>query len=618
MPEYRDSSLFLDTRIEADTESAPCGIAADQSPKIGVPDSCSESRLGQSSRRCAYFVTVAFLFILCLLPPARLIYILFTEGANCIGNDHVGWINLFDDLWRSRVSLLELPGRVYAGSHFRLFSLGAEFLFASLTDWNVRLECLTGIVLVSLNSLLQWDLLRYRLVGSDGSKVWSIPSLLLLLAVSAINFGVTQYSILLTGIWCLGSAGICHLGLTLSLWAIFRLRDSRPGLALSVMILAAIVASWSCGVAIPIAATLLFALIASGMRRKWHLGCWAIAVVLCVSPYVYFRLISGHLGAAAFSKFSISFFASILGRSLCNSIGTDFGEMLEAEVCVVVASVFLLIALFMALRRGRLSALYPAFAFVIYGAVCAALVASVRTTIAPWYAVHTKFFWVGVVGIAFSMLMWHRCSIGFKTQFDVAKVPGGKAPEVFVALIALSLWTTQYLRTNITYEDKHFYLTSRAPASESYQRNYLTAPTYGESLLFQWGPGNQNYARRLGSVLEEHRKGCFAEKQTWSLQGDFFLDRVNYERGRESTLPVWIRGSSPTDELPWHSFHPLNLCLLGAQSVTWKVEIPADARLASVTLTPVLLNRGLSPDTMTDSDDLELEDARLIRFEPAH
>ena len=143
-----------------------------------------------------------------------------------------------------------------------------------------------------------------------------------------------------------------------------------------------------------------------------------------------------------------------------------------------------------------------------------------------------------------------------------------------------------FLRSNLSYADKLFYIASRSPTSAACLRNYSTAPTYCEGYIFQWGVGNPSYVPEMGTILDKYNWSVLGPRQEWTLQGDYILGNVSLV---SQTVQDKIRWVLPGSDEPsyWSDYHHLNVLLNPGQSILWQIDLPPN-------LTSAKFNTGLS------------------------
>jgi hypothetical protein len=241
----------------------------------------------------------------------------------------------------------------------------------------------------------------------------------------------------------------------------------------------------------------------------------------------------------------------LLGRPFANGTGTDFGP-LPAAFLFGVAGLVLAAATLWAARRALRERL-PALAFLAWSLLLACQISAFRGDVAPWYIVSMTAFWLALAGL-------------------LAAAPRPIAVVGFATIVA------GFLYSNRTWEDKSFYLPSRAPASAACLREWRTAPPECHARVFQWGEDRfaKNEMALLGTPLERHGLSVFGPRRTYLLQGDLAIGRVGVG-ARKAAAFLSLDGKTPGDP---DDFHRLDLVLDPGAVVTWRVDLPANLKSA--------------------------------------
>jgi|AGTN01.1.fsa_nt_gi hypothetical protein len=562
-------------------ETASLGSLADSTTREPQTEVAS---LPSSNKLIKMLATI--ILLLTCIPVARSIYLLYNVGANCAGNDCVRWIGTVDSILSRTFNWLDLPSVSYVHPHFILIPNLIELAQIFAGVWDIRTQTLIGVILLAVSTILQWDMLRESL----NKRV----QLALLAGIVAVNFSTTQYSTMLSGKFSVMISGLCLLGFTFSLWALSKYRSferssfrnssfssGNSSKALVLMAIGLVISAYSWGTVLPASVCTLVALLGLGYRNKRAIAAWCIASFIAWAPYAFFiseimmRNSTPSLGEGDLNLIRI---LDVIGRPLSNNIAVQFDRLPQSiETGTAGCIAIICMVSYLVSRKIRFPGLVPLLSLSLYSLINAILVASTRVHIAPWYAVPTKFIWLAVVTLSIYCIsqvdrrsQWQQSR---KLNFSETILPAT------LGVIILSLFTWRYVWVNESYDDKHFYLKSRAPASESYQRNYLTAPTYGEPLIFQWlsGGANQAYAHSLGSVLERHGLLGLGKVQQRTLQGDYFLNNVQFSQRPDISLPIWADGAWPIHPMPWHDYHHLDMAIKTPQVVTWRLTLPPES-----------------------------------------
>lgn len=172
---------------------------------------------------------------------------------------------------------------------------------------------------------------------------------------------------------------------------------------------------------------------------------------------------------------------------------------------------------------------------------------------------------------------------GSSEQPDTARSPNrasGKVIRKAYIILVMVITGVFYLNSNLTYQDKSFYLASRRPASAACLREYIFAPTYCERYVFQWSI-NRVPLDAFAWPLQNHSLSVFARQQTWSMQGDVILGRVFSPETPASSGARWVEGSTGTPA-DYSDYQHLNLMVTPAYSSAWNVELPENLRSAAL------------------------------------
>jgi hypothetical protein len=130
-----------------------------------------------------------------------------------------------------------------------------------------------------------------------------------------------------------------------------------------------------------------------------------------------------------------------------------------------------------------------------------------------------------------------------------------------------------FVRSNLTHEDKAFYLKSRAPVSAACLRHYRTAPPEAEDYVFLWGPHAHSCLHELGNILERRRLSVFGRHQHWTLQGEFCLHTIRRHEADHGPVIAWWHGIKERRQ-GFDSFNHLNLFLPTSNEIHWTLTLP--------------------------------------------
>ncbi|MGZ5426896.1 MAG: hypothetical protein ACXWE1_06780, partial [Thermoanaerobaculia bacterium] len=215
--------------------------------------------------------------------------------------------------------------------------------------------------------------------------------------------------------------------------------------------------------------------------------------------------------------------------------------------------------------------------------------------VAHWVASPMALFWAGLL-----MLL--------------AAAPAPFRAGGILVVAALSLAVQR------TWEDKSFYLPSRAPVSASCLREWRMAPPGCHARVFQWGEeGHSGELALLGEPLERHRLSVFGPRRTYLLQGDVPLGRVRLE---PESAPSFFSDDGRTRR-DIDDFRRLDLVLSSGGAVSWRVDLPPNLKSAQF-LTRVhaapgdeMLGRGARVSVTAEGSSVVLEERAFLPRETA-
>jgi hypothetical protein len=481
----------------------------------------------------------AVALLLALLPPARMAWIVFTNGENNLSNDYIGRVPLVGSMLDGTCSLGKFVQEAWiGGAHSGLAVFPIYYLSARFFEWSVWFELGLGLALAAAT-------LALLTASVPRSARWPLLPLLSLLLfstsrVTVFTFGepTLQY-------------GLSQLGVAIGAFALAR-RPERPIALALALAFGGILASWSWGGGImtwPVFAVALYLL------RVRSPGAWAIflpAATAGLAQYAWLlppglpRVGAGPVSWAAKGRL----FLDLVGRPLANGIAN--AESNRWSQAVGAAGLLALAAMLILLRTRLREQPVPLF-LVAWSLLVAIQIALVRSAAAVWYASPMALFWAGLLLL-----------------FAAAPAPFSAGGILVVAFLTLAVQRT--------WEDKSFYLPSRAPVSASCLREWRTAPAACHARVFQWGEeGHSGELARLGEPLERHRLSVFGPRRTYLLQGDVPLGRVRLE---PESAPSFFSDDGTTRR-DVDDFRRLDLVLAPGASVTWRVDLPPGTRRAT-------------------------------------
>ncbi|HEX5856209.1 MAG TPA: hypothetical protein VFZ57_11370 [Thermoanaerobaculia bacterium] len=476
--------------------------------------------------------------LLALLPPALMAWIVFTNGENSLSNDYLGRVPLVGSMLDGTCSLGKFVREAWIGGvHSGLAIFPIYYLNARLFQWSVWVELGLGLALVAATLALLTRAIH-------GQTRW-----LLLPLLSLLLFSTSRVSIFTFGEPAL-QYGFSQLGVAIGAFALAR----RPGPPIALALALAfggILASWSWGGGTLLWPVFFAALLARRVRGGTAWAVFAGGAVAGLAQYAW--LLPLEMPRAAPGPVSwgtkCRLVLDLLGRPFANGTASPDPDLWSQAIG---AGGLLVLAATLILLRTRLREMPAPLLLVAWGLLVALEIVLVRTAVAPWYASPMALFWAGLL-----MLL-------------------AAAPAPFRAggILAVALLT---LRVQRTWEDKSFYLPSRAPVSAACLREWRTAPPECHAHVFQWGEEGHSFELSfLGDPLERRHLSVFGPRRTYLLQGDVPLGRAGLD---PASAPSFL---SRDGRVPGNieDFHRLDLVLSPGATVTWRVDVPPGTRTA--------------------------------------
>lgn len=497
---------------------------------------------------------------------ARVCQIILTVGGNNISNDYLDVAPFINRVFSGQISAANLLGNLKVGQHFVALPVAFHLLSAYLFDWSARAELLVGVGINLLKAILIWDL-----VGGTQKKEWR-PAIFGI--VLALVFSMTQASVHFFGQACY-PVSLNTVGFTVALWGLWRFRHGWSATVL--MLAGGIGAAASMGNVPPCWLALLVGLVFYGYRRKqWPVYlAWAAGGAVSMAPYLYFSSKNPAVMRHCTHFVDWTFAINLIGRPFSNQVGLEVGRLAMSEFVGFAGLCIFAVALAANFYLRNFSfAVKTALVFCVYGLSSVLMLSCVRSFVCPWYGSFVIYFWIGTIGLLISAIT-NNATNGQAAQSSKPAL-GWKV----ACLVSLLIVPIIYMMSNRSWKDKHVYLSSRAPASESGLRNFRNGPTYVESLLFQWGDGKPKNVLTLAKPLERYQLSAFAPTQAWTLQGDFVLPNVRVFNAKGQPPVRFIEDVTADHTVPWSHYEHANLYLPAGNTVSWTLDLPADVQSA--------------------------------------
>ncbi len=500
-----------------------------------------------------------------LVAVARVCQIILTVGGNNISNDYLDVVPFMNRAFSGQIDSSNFLTSFKVGQHVVALPIAFHLLSAYLFDWNARAELLIGVGINLVKSLLLWDL-----VAKGHKKEWR-P--LIFGIVLALVFSMTQASVHFFGQACY-PVSLTTLGFTIALWGILRFQNDWRGVCL--MLAGGVGSAASMGNVPPCWFALLLGLVFYGYGvKRWPVySAWIAGAALSMAPYLYFMLAKPAYLSHSQNAISGTFIINLLGRPFANQVGLSVGRLPMAEFIGIAGLIMFAVALAANFRLRRWTlATKTALVLSAYGLSTTVMLSYVRAFVTPWYGAFVIYFWIGLIALLLSAI-----------QIDAPPKPAqtGRLDLAWklTCIACLAVIPIFYCLSNRAWKDKHVYLITRTPASEAALRNYREAPSYIESLLFQWGDGKPKNVDKLALAPERYQLSAFSPDQTWTLQGDFVLPRVRVFNVEQSPPIRFLEDKTADHTVAWSHYEHANLYVHAPNSASWTFSLPADMHSA--------------------------------------
>ncbi len=506
----------------------------------------------------------SLLFGIALIPIVRLYLFLNNVGADNPSNDEVELFALLDKILSGEYEWRNIFDDTFSNGHSHLLPMLLHLGLAKLTHWNLQFVLNLGLAFGLIKLILIYDVFRLTLKNSL-SQVFLVFLSALIFSASQISTFEFPYAAM--------TRGLSHLGLVLGIWGLIRFGQSWTGIGL--MVFGGLLSSWSSGSGPLVWPAFLLGMWFLKIRRKVCYGAWLAGACVAASPYVYFLFIvpkSQPGGTDWLTWLNPSFFLKAIGWTFAQGFSAAQVKWRGWAGAAFFISGMLLFLKVRKKAEPRMTALL-AMIFT-YCLLHIWQLSMFRSGLAPWYTSNFVVFWIGLLGLAF--FFW-TCRTPDLEPKPVRRFNFEPVHLWSWALVAAL--TYFYVTSNITYEDKSFYLQSRSPVSASCLRHYENAPLPCLKKVFLFEGVQQPLLAVLGKPLKDHRLSIFSSHQVWTLQGDSFLDSVKLHRDRAVPKIFWVSAHS-MERAPISDYHRLNLFLHSPNAVTWTVNLPKDLKKA--------------------------------------
>jgi hypothetical protein len=538
------------------------------------PKSITEGVYATNSRRLALhrFLIggiIILLILLTALPIAYFLYILATTGSNNLSNDYARILPLIDQILSGNYDWSFFIKDSFIVSHFQPIPILIHLLNAKLTGWNVYFELYCMVLLSVVRLFLSYQALTSLYINKI--RILWLP------VISLLVFSISQISNFEFGFVSV-QVGLSVFGITLGVWGLVKFK--KTSLALLIMVAGGILASWTSASGIMVWLAFLLGMILLGHKKILYYLVWLVTCVLVNFPYLYFLVLDRKQGVNATLQgfFNPRLVINILGRPFASGIGKTTGFLLLGEAAGWIGIIFGIIGLILIIiyRKSLLKASSPAIMLMTSGLLAAWQTSIFRVLIAPWYTSMVIGYWIGLVGLAYLLAAY-----AFSKNREFINGHNAKMLIPVIYSVGVMVFMTSfYLKTNLTYRDKTFFMASRSPTSAACLRHYEWAPTYCERFVFQW-PVNRVFLEDFAWPLQHHNLSVFSSRQQWAMQGDMILGKV-YSPESPNTLGVEWYDDLPGTLSPFTDHRHLNLRVAPSRSINWEVRIPENLLVAEL------------------------------------
>jgi hypothetical protein len=270
-----------------------------------------------------------------------------------------------------------------------------------------------------------------------------------------------------------------------------------------------------------------------------------------------------------------------------------------------------LILLILRRKQIQIKEVFAPLALIAYCTLNIILIGVTRGYLERWYASVFMFFWIGMVGLVYVFFSSETNASGGRQFLKSFRAYGSFIWGITVVGVIGYFYAT----SNLTYEDKSFFLRRRSPVSASCLRHYEFAPTYCEPMLFS-SIGESKFIQQLAVPLERNRLSVFSPTQRWSLQGDFILPSVSVHENPSATDIFWSADLS-AQKVPFQNYRHLNLVLGSSGAVDWTVSLPLNLKKATfrsaIAMSDSITNGSISKTALFEID-IESEGKKQTLF----
>jgi hypothetical protein len=525
------------------------------------------------------------------LPILNILHIITTTGVDVLSSDYVFHVQAMTRILSPGYAWTNLLSDAFYNGHLMFFPLLLRIVLARFFYWNTYLELFIGVGASVLMLCALHNAMTARMKARHPLRVWLWPLL------SALIFSIAQINQ-----YTFGDAavpmGFTALGLSLTLWSLVRYGTRWRGVALAM--LSAWFASGSWGQGIIAWPLLLAAMLSVNVYARWatktapvqrhaHANVYSlkqfvivgVAAAIALAPYALLRTTApGSHHALPLALLNLKFIVNGIGFAFINGLDYTFDPTLR--VLLSMLGVEALAVCLVLLLRARQQVLWrraaPALFVIAAGVGSLWLVSIFRPGLSIWYTGIGALFWIGLAGLAYTLYTSEHTLMNVRAYSSTYTRRMNTRWLRVVGAIVLSGIAVIYLLANRSYEDKTYFLYTRAPVTVSCLRALDAAPAACMPFVILDSSGSPEPAHRFAAQLQALNVSVFAPHQQWTLQGDFSLDNV---KAAPIAEVKWLQADTAQPR-PATDFRHLNLLLPPGSTVEWTLHVPPNVQQATL------------------------------------
>lgn len=302
----------------------------------------------------------AFLYLLILVPPAYIVYLIFSHGRIVPYWDQWALVGLLEKLHTNTLAFSDIWQQ--HNEHRIVFPKIIFLILAQISGWNIYFELFTSFVIVVIIFLILYSLLRETL-GKSFNLWYAV-------VLSLIIFSPIQEENWLWG-WQL-QIFLTVLGTVVTVWSLHRYPGRAIGFfgAVSGAILATFsfghgIITWICGAVLMV------------LMKEWkyrHIAVWSLFFVVCLALILHgFKPNPGHPAITILFERPDDYFRYVLAF-----LGSPLAYGVK-DVSITISSIFILLLATILIYTAKrfpdsLTDILPWVTLALYGILSAAVI----------------------------------------------------------------------------------------------------------------------------------------------------------------------------------------------------------------------------------------------------